>query len=64
MFVDSAADDVNTGGSRLIDHGVRVAADRSPFDIGHDHRRAWKEIGDSAMVVLLGIDGGREACAA
>jgi hypothetical protein len=42
VFVDSAAEDVNTGGFRLINHSVRVAAYRSPFAIGHNHCRAWK----------------------
>jgi hypothetical protein len=37
-----AAEDVNTGGFRLINHSVRIAAYRSPFAIGHNHCRAWK----------------------
>src|SRR6185312_6253392 len=41
-FVDSAAENVNTSGLRLIDHSVRVASHRFPFAIGDDHRSAWK----------------------
>src|SRR5258707_12228410 len=47
VFVDSAAEDVNTGGFRLINHSVRVTAYRSPLAIGHNHCRAWK--GDQVL---------------
>src|SRR3954469_17646286 len=51
VLVDSAAEDVNTGGFRLIHHSVRVAAYRFPFAVGYNHCRAWKEIRYLAMVV-------------
>src|SRR5258706_5753924 len=41
-FIDSAAEDINAGGFRLIDHRVSVAAYRLPLAVGHDHRRAGK----------------------
>src|SRR5215213_2410144 len=40
IFVDAAAEDVDAGGLCFVDHGMCVAADRFPFAVGHDHRRA------------------------
>ena len=62
VFVDSAAEDVNTGGFRLINHSVCVAAHRSHSPSGTTIAALGKEIRYLAMVLLLGIDGGREAC--
>src|SRR5262249_29512860 len=50
-FVDSAAEDVDASGLRLVDHGVRIAAHRLPFAVGHDHRRA----GEGAQVLGHGV---------
>jgi hypothetical protein len=41
-FIDSAADDINAGGFRLIDHRVSVTAYRLPLAVWHNHRRAGK----------------------
>ena len=51
-FVDAAAEDVDAGGFRLVDHGVRVATHRLPLAFGHDHRSAGKGdqvLGDGAI---------------
>jgi hypothetical protein len=39
-FVNAAAEDVDAGGLRLVDHGVRVADHSLPHDVRHGHRRA------------------------
>ena len=59
----SGYEDVNAGGPRLIDHGVRVATHRLPLAVGHNHRRAGEGdqvLGHSAL--SLEFDDGREVC--
>jgi len=41
-FIDSATEDINAGGFRLVDHRVSVAAYRLQLAVGPNHRRAGK----------------------
>ena len=58
LFVDSSGKHTHAGSLGLVDHRVRVAADRLPLTVWNDHRSAWERDKVLGHGVLPGTGAG------